>query len=125
VRVARQSHELLEHFRKLALGWIHVRIDRAGLHVVDRDAARAEIARESLDEPLQRRLAHCIHRAAGERHALRITTADIDDAPAGLHVLHRCLRGDEDGTHVDRDRPVKVSQLELVERDKDADPRVV
>ncbi len=101
---------------EIALGRVHVGIDRAGRHIVDGDVTAAQVARQALHQPGQRRLAHGIYRAAGERHALGIGTADVDDAPTLVHVGGGGLGRHEDGAHVDGDGFVEIGQRELFQR---------
>src|SRR5262249_46838088 len=52
--IARQRHELfLEHLSELAFVRIHIRIDRAGLHIVDSNSTRTEVTCQSLHQALK------------------------------------------------------------------------
>nr|BAM71405.1 hypothetical protein [Ralstonia pickettii] len=95
---------------------IHVGVGRTRLDVVDGDAARTQVACHALHQAQQRGLAHGIRAAAGERHAVGIGAADIDDAAALPHVRQCSFRGDEDGAHVDGERLVEVLQREALDR---------
>ena len=71
-------------FGEIAGGRVHVGVHRTGLHIVDGDAARAEIAGQPFDQPHQRGLAHGIDAAADKGHSLGVAAADGDDASARL-----------------------------------------
>src|SRR5688572_31385827 len=56
VGITGQCDELLECFGELALGGIHIRIGSTGLNIVNGDAARPEVTRQSFDESHERGL---------------------------------------------------------------------
>src|SRR6266516_1308358 len=60
---------------------IHVSINRAGLDVVNGDAARAEVSGKSLRETRDRALGERRDRTAAEWHALAVGTANVNDTP--------------------------------------------
>src|SRR2546427_12785101 len=64
-----------QRLREVAVGWIHVSINWAGLDVVNGDAARAEVSGKPLHETRDRSLRKRIDRTADERHALAVGTA--------------------------------------------------
>ena len=92
---------------KVAVCRVQVGVDRPRLHIVNGDAARAEIARQAFDQPDQGGLAHGVHGAARKGHALGVATANRDDPPARRHVLDGGLRGDEHSAH---DSPPRCDQ---------------
>jgi len=51
----------------------------------------------------------------GKEHALAQARADHDDSPAGLEVLERRLRRDEDAADVDREDTIKVLESGLLD----------
>src|SRR4029450_11183793 len=58
-------------------------------------------------------------------HALGIATANGDDAPARLHVLHGGLRGDEHGAHVHGDGAIKILQAIIIKGCHHGNARIV
>src|SRR5438876_11830491 len=75
-----------ERLGEVAVCRIHVRINRAGLDVVNGDAARAEVSGKSLGEASDRCFCECIDRTADEWHALAVGAADMNDAAAFTHM---------------------------------------
>src|SRR5437762_13987666 len=71
-----------QRLREVAVCRIHVRINRAGLDVVNGDAARAEVAGKSLRETRDRSLRKCIDRTPDKGHALAVGAADMNDTAA-------------------------------------------
>src|SRR2546426_11030467 len=71
-----------QRLREVAVGWIHVSINRAGLDVVNGDAARAEVSGKSLRESRDRSLRKRIDRTADEGHALAVGIAIVIIRPA-------------------------------------------
>src|SRR5436190_3049931 len=84
--------------REVAVCRIHVSINRAGLDVVNGDAARAEVSGKSLRESRDRSLRKRIDRTADEWHALAVGAANVNDTPAfaqmprGFLCHWRCRR---------------------------------
>lgn len=64
--VAPDGHQRDQAFGEVAVGRVHVGIDRAGLHVVDGDAPWAEVAGQAFGQADQGRLAHGVGAAAGK-----------------------------------------------------------
>src|SRR5882762_9264367 len=87
--------------REVAVCRIHVSINRAGLDVVNGDAARAEVSGKSLRESRDRSLRKRIDRTADEWHALAVGAADMDDAAAFPHMPRGFLGCYEQPTHID------------------------
>src|SRR5438093_8874 len=71
-----------QRLREVAVCRIHVSINRAGLDVVNGDAARAEVSGKSLRETRDRSLRKRIDRTADEWHALAVGAANVNDTPA-------------------------------------------
>src|SRR2546427_8077310 len=65
---------------------IRVGVNRAGLHIIDGDAARAEVSGKSLRETRDRSLRQRIDRTADVGHALAVGAADVNDAAAFTHM---------------------------------------
>src|SRR5260370_37605476 len=75
-----------QRLREVAVCRIHVSINRAGLDVVNGDAARAEVSGKSLRETGDRSLRKRIDRTTDEGHALAVGAADMNDATAFTHM---------------------------------------
>nr|GEU62229.1 hypothetical protein [Tanacetum cinerariifolium] len=101
---------------EIALGRVHVGVDRAGSDVVDGDVARTQVARQAFYQARERGLAHGVSGAADERHALGIGAADVDHAAALFHVRHGRLGGHEDGAHIHGHRGVEILQRKFFDR---------
>src|SRR5881396_529953 len=82
IAIALKGGDRNERLREVAVCRIHVSINRAGLDVVNGDAARAEVSGKSLRESRDRSLRKRIDRTADERHALAVGTANVNDTPA-------------------------------------------
>ena len=126
--MAVQGHQAVHVARHGAVGRVHVGVDRAGLHVVHRDATRAQVARQALGQAHDGGLAHAVHAESGPWHAVGVGAADGDHAAIGTalsHVAHGGLGGYEHGAHVDVERVVKVGQRKAADFTRDGDARVV
>src|SRR5262249_18613661 len=93
--------------------------------IVDRKAARPELTRQSLREHLDGPFGGRVGRHAGDEHALAHARADHDDSPAGLQVLERRLRRDEDAADVDRKDAIEVPESGLLDRHRNGRAGVV
>ena len=113
VGMAVQGHQAVHVARHGAVGRVHVGVDRAGLHVVHRDATRAQVARQALGQAHDGGLAHAVHAESGPWHTVGVGAADGDHAAIGAalaHVAHGGLGGHKHGAHVHIERVVKVGQ---------------
>ncbi|MDT4859713.1 hypothetical protein FQZ97_942350 [compost metagenome] len=110
---------------QVAIGRVHVGVRGAGMHGIDRDAARPQIARQAAVEAGDGTLGQRVERSAGERGVLRHRAADVDDAATVLHVAHGLLRGDEDPGDIDGDHRLVVLELDLLDRATQRDAGVV
>src|SRR5579863_8100422 len=91
---------LLGH-RPITRGGIQFGVDRTRLHVVDRDAPTPDLSGQRLSKHLDGSLSARVWHKPGCRDTLTYGRTDRDDATAALHVLQRCLRGDEYTADVD------------------------
>src|SRR5437899_718428 len=71
---------------EVAVGGIRVGINRAGLDVVNGDAARAEVSRKALRKTCDRSLRKRIDRTTEEGHAFAVGAADVNNAAALIHM---------------------------------------
>lgn len=106
--IAAQGHVAAQRVGKRSARGVHVGIDWSRLDVVDRDAAGAEVAGESLGEAGDGTLAQRVNRTTRERHGIAVYAADIDDASAIAQMTRRFLRGDEHSADIDRHDPVEI-----------------
>ena len=106
---------LLRH-RPIARGGIQFRVDRARLHVVDRDAPAPDFSGQRLSEHLDGSLRARVGHKPGRSDTLTHGRTDHDDATAALHVLQRRLRRDEYAADVDVDHAIHLFQRGLLER---------
>src|SRR5437867_1172610 len=114
-----------QRLREVAVGWIHVSINRAGLDVVNGDAARAEVSGKSLRESRDRSLRKRIDRTADEWHALAVGTANVDDTPAFAQMPRGFLCRNEQTAHIDGDQLLEIFKRELLNGREDTGARVV
>src|SRR5689334_14239244 len=98
--VTRQRQKAFHQLGEWPVRRVQIRINRAGLDVVDGDAARAEVASQTAREAGDGGFRHGVDAGAREWHAVGVDAADGDDAPAFAHVARRLLRGDEDAADV-------------------------
>ena len=112
-------------FRLFAVFRVHIAVGGAGMHQVNGNAARAQIARQAAGEGVKGRLGHRVNGNARHRHAVRQTAADVDDAPAVGHVHQRFLNGDHHAANVDVDQRIDVRQGHGLQRAAARDTRVV
>src|SRR5436189_1868854 len=103
-----------QRLREVAVCRIHVSINRAGLDVVNGDAARAEVSGKSLRESRDRSLRKRIDRTADEWHALAVGAADMNDAAAFTHMPCGFLRRDEQAAHIDGNQLLEIFKRELL-----------
>ena len=99
----------------LAGGGVQVGVDGPRLNIVDRNAARPQLTRQPLREHLDGPFGRRVGGHAGHEHALPHARTDHDDSPAGLQVLERRLRRDEDAADVDRKDAIEVSESRLLD----------
>jgi hypothetical protein len=92
---------------------------------VDGDAARPEIARQPLGEADQGRLAHRIERRSRLDDAVGQAGAGRDDPPAFPEMRGRRLRGEHDGTDIDRQRRIDIGEAPLGDRAATPDAGIV
>ncbi|MNV66064.1 hypothetical protein D3C71_1587980 [compost metagenome] len=83
------------------------------MHVIDGDAAWAQIARHAFGQTDQRGFAHGINCAAGKGHAFSVGAANIDDSATVIHMARRFLAGDKYAAHVDSQRAIQIFQRQL------------
>src|SRR4030095_11435846 len=100
-------------------------VDPAGLDIVDGDAARTEIPRETARQAGNRPFGHGIDSATGNRHVVAADAADVDDPPALTHVAHGFLGGDEDTLDVDADHLVEIVERIVGDRSRAHDRGIV
>src|SRR5882762_10104157 len=105
-----------QRLREVAVCRIHVSINRAGLDVVNGDAARAEVSGKSLRESRDRSLRKRIDRTADEWHALAVGAANVNDSATFTHMPGGFLRRNEQATHIDGNQPIKILQRKLLNR---------
>src|SRR5438093_12920591 len=108
IAVALESCDRNQGFREVAVRRIHVSINRAGLDVVNGDAARAEVSGKSLRETRDRSLRKRIDRTADEWHALAVGTANVNDTPAFAQMPRGFLCRNEQPAHIDGDQLLKI-----------------
>ncbi|MNR27804.1 hypothetical protein D3C85_1450910 [compost metagenome] len=111
--------------REVAGRGIHVGIGRAGHHVVDRDATRAEVASQRLGQTGHGGLGHHVESPAGVRHVLAVDAADVHHPAALAHVLERFLRGNEQALEIDVHHAVEVVEADVLHGLSDGDGGVV
>src|SRR5690606_32179930 len=87
--VSLDRHEAVQNLAHRTGGRVGIGIDRAGLHHVAREPARAEVERKAARQALQGGLAHRIGRHAGDRHPVTVDRADDDDPSAFGHAPRR------------------------------------
>src|SRR6266436_6243948 len=114
-----------QRLREVAVCWIHVSINWAGLDVVNGDAARAEVSGKSLRETRDRSLRQRIDRTADEWHALAVGTANVNDTPAFAQMPRGFLCRNEQPTHIDGDQLLEIFKRELLNGREDTGARVV
>src|SRR5438132_116919 len=90
----------------LARGGIQLRVDRARLHIVNRDAPAPELSGERLSKYLHGSLRGRVGYKARHQDTLTHRRTDHNDATAAFHVLQRRLRRDEHATDVDVDHAI-------------------
>src|SRR5882762_1625847 len=114
-----------QRLREVAVCRIHVSINRAGLDVVNGDAARAEVSGKSLRESRDRSLRQRIDRTADEWHALAVGTANVNDTPAFAQMPRGFLCRNEQPAHIDGDQLLEIFKRELLNGREDTGARVV
>src|SRR3989441_86236 len=87
---------------------IRVGVNRAGLDIIDGDAARAEVSGQSLRETRDRSLRKRIDRTADEWHALAVGTANVNDTPAFAQMPRGFLCRDEQAAHIDGNQLIEI-----------------
>src|SRR5439155_5593489 len=97
-----------QRLREVAVCRIHVSINRAGLDVVNSDAARAEVSGKSLRESCDRSLRKRIDRTADEGHAIAVGTANVNDTPAFAQMPRGFLCRNEQPAHIDGDQLLEI-----------------
>src|SRR5213592_5163300 len=114
-----------QRLREVAVCRIHVSINRAGLDVVDGDAAWAEVSGKSLRETRDRSLRKRIDRTADEWHALAVGTANVNNTPAFAQMPRGFLCRNEQPADIDGDQLLEIFKRELLDRRDDPDARVI
>src|SRR5688572_22703417 len=80
---------------------LHVRVGRAWMNGVRRDAARTDITYETAIEARDRAFRQRVDRCGRKSRVLRHRAADVNNAAATLHVSERFLSRDEYARDVD------------------------
>ena len=109
----------------LAIRRVHLGVGRAGVHQVDGDAARPELAGQAAIERQQRRLRHRIYGDPAERHALGEPRADRDDAAAIGQMGDRRLRGEDDRADVHGEQGIDIGKALLGDEPAAGDAGIV
>src|SRR6266446_9055071 len=115
---------LLRH-RPITRGGIQFRVDRTGLHVVDRDAPAPDLSGQRLSEHLDGSLRARVWHKPGRRDTFTHGRTDHDDAAAALHVLQCRLSCHVDATDVDVEHAIHLFERRLLERFWNGRARVV
>ena len=116
--MAAERHHAVHVAGQGSVGGVHVGVDRAGLHVVHRDATRPQVARQAFGEAHDGGLAHAIDAEACPWHTVGVGAADGDDAAIGTalaHVAHGSLRGHKHRAHVHVERVVEIGEGKAVD----------
>jgi hypothetical protein len=88
LRIALQRNVFFCLRRELSRGRIHIGIRRSKLDIVDRDAARPQVARQRFRQPCDGGFGQHIERPAAIRHVCAVDAADVDP-----RLPNRCCVG--------------------------------
>ena len=94
------------------IGRVHVGIDRPGLHVIDRDLPRGQLARPGPREAGDGELARRVHAGTRKWHRSPTMLPILMIRAAIRQAIDRLLRDQKQRLHVDVERLVKSSSVD-------------
>jgi hypothetical protein len=125
VSVAVECSDGFLRYSPITRGRIQIRVDRARLHVVDRDTPAPDFSRQPLGEYLHRPLGGRVGYEPRRLDTLSHGGTNVDDAAAIFHVLQSSLRCSEYAADVDVEYPIHLLQRRLLECLGNGRPRIV